>query len=52
MVKALPFFHQPDRVAPKTSNVSAADLRHQSHLKNMVILFRWAGNPCITPRFI
>ena len=40
MVKALPFFHQPDWVAPKTSDVSAADLRYQSHVKNMVILFR------------
>ena len=49
MVKALPFFHQPDRVAPKASDVSAADLRYQSHVKNMVILFRWAGNPYITP---
>ena len=49
MVKALPFFHQPDRVAFKTKDVSAADLRYQSHVKNMVFLFRCAGNPCITP---
>ena len=29
IVKALPFIHQPDRVAPKASNVSAADWLYQ-----------------------
>ena len=29
IVKALPFIHQPDRVAPKASDVSAADWLYQ-----------------------
>ena len=33
MVKALPFIHQHDRVARKTSDVSAADWRRQTHEK-------------------
>ena len=33
MVKALPFIHQPDRVARKASYVSAADWRYQTHVK-------------------
>ena len=30
MVTASPFIHQPDRVAPKTSDVSVADWRYQT----------------------
>ena len=33
MVKALPFIHQQDRVARKTSDVSAADWQRQTHEK-------------------
>ena len=33
IMKVLPFIHQPDRVAPKASDVSAADWRYQTHLK-------------------
>ena len=33
MVKALLFIHQPDRVARKASDVSAADWRYQTHVK-------------------
>ena len=33
MVKALPFIHQPDRVARKACDVSAADWRYQTHVK-------------------
>ena len=35
MVKALPFIHQPDRVARKVSDVSAADWRNQTYVKNI-----------------
>ena len=34
IVRALPFIHQPDRVAPKASDVSAADLLYQYTWKN------------------
>ena len=33
VVKALSLTHQPDRVARKGSDVSAADWRYQTHLK-------------------
>ena len=33
MVKALPFIRQPDRVARKASDLSAADWRYQTHVK-------------------
>ena len=33
MVKALPFIRQPDRVARKVSDVSAADWRYQTHVE-------------------
>ena len=33
MVKALPFIHQPDRMARKASDVSAADWRYQTRVK-------------------
>ena len=56
MVKALPFIHQPDRVARKASDVSAADWRYQTHVKkyrifftSVVTAFLRAGNPCTTP---
>ena len=29
IVKALPFIHQPERVVPKASDVSAADWQYQ-----------------------
>ena len=57
-VKALPFIHQPDRVARKASDARAADWRYQTHVKKYRIfsrvftaLFR-AGNHFITPQFI
>ena len=37
MVKASPFIHQPDRVARKASDVSAADWRYQTHVKNTIL---------------
>ena len=46
IVKALPFIHQPDRVAPKASDVSAADWLYQH------TTFVRARNPCITPQFM
>ena len=59
MVKALPFIHQPDRVARKASDVSAADWRNQKHGKIIsyfftcvVTAFLRAGNPCVIPQFI
>ena len=58
IVKALPFIHQPDRVAPKASDVSAADWLYQHTWKNTKFFhvccygFSQAGNPCITPQFI
>ena len=33
MVKASPFIHQPDRVARKASELSAADWLYQTHVK-------------------
>ena len=36
IVKALPFIHQPDRVAPKASDVSAADWLYQHTWKNTI----------------
>ena len=36
IVKALPFIHQPDRVAPKASDVSAADWLYQQTWKNTI----------------
>ena len=35
-VKALPFIHQPDRVARKVNDVSAADWRYQTREKNTI----------------
>ena len=40
MVKALPFIHQPDRVARSASVVSAADQRYQTHVKKYCIFSR------------
>ena len=40
MVKALPFIHQPDQVARKASNVSAADWRYQRRVKRYRIFSR------------
>ena len=37
MVKASPFIRQPDRVARKVSDVSAADWRYQTHVKNTIL---------------
>ena len=37
MVKALPFIHQPNRVARKACDVSAADWRYQTHVKKYLI---------------
>ena len=39
MVEALLFFRQPDRVARKACNVSAADWRYQTHVKKYRIFF-------------
>ena len=36
IVKALPFIHQPDQVAPKASGVSAADWLYQHTWKNTI----------------
>ena len=36
IVRALPFIHQPDRVAPKASDVSAADWLYQHTWKNTI----------------
>ena len=60
IVKALPFIHQPGQVAPKASDVSAADWLYQhTHVKKYDIfsrvllrLFSGPGNPCITPQFM
>ena len=58
MVKAFPFIYQPDQVARKASDVSAADWRYQTHVKNYDIFhvccygFSQAGNPFIIPPFI
>ena len=56
MVKALPFIHHPDRVARKASDVSAADWRYQTRVKNIVcfsrLLLRLSSgleNHCLTP---
>ena len=56
MVKALPFIHQPDRVARKACEVSATDWQYQTHVKKyrfffmcVVTAFVRAGNPGITP---
>ena len=38
-VKALPFIHQPDRVARKASDVRAADWRYQTHVKKYRFFF-------------
>ena len=40
MVKALPFIRQPDRVARKASDVSAADWRYQTHVEKYPIFLR------------
>ena len=40
MVKALPFIHQPDEVARKGTDVSAADRRYQTHVKIIRIFSR------------
>ena len=50
-----PFSHQPDRVARMANEVSAADWRYQTHVKEhhfltcVVTAFLTAGNHCITP---
>ena len=44
MVKALPFIHQHDRVARKTSDVSAADWRRQTHEKLSYSVFQWKSS--------
>ena len=55
IVKVLPFIRQPDRMARKASDVSAADWRYQTRekiryfLTCVVTAFLRAGNPCITP---
>ena len=36
MVKTSPFSHQPEGVARKASDVSAADWRYPTHVKNIV----------------
>ena len=53
-VKALPFIHQPYCVAPKASDVSAADWLYQYDIffTCVATAFLRAGNPCITPQFI
>ena len=38
-MKALPFIHQPDRVARKASDVSIADWRYQTHIKKNIVFF-------------
>ena len=54
MVRASPFIHQPDQVALKASDVSEADWRYQTHVKNTIFFtcavtaFLRAGNPFIT----
>ena len=40
MVKALPFIHQPDEVARKGTDVSAANRRYQTHVKRIRIFSR------------
>ena len=58
IVKALPFIHQPDRVAPKAGDVSAAGLLYQHTWKNTKFFhaccygFYRAVNPCLTPHFM
>ena len=58
IVKTLPFIHQPDRVAPKAGDVSAAGWLYQHTWKiryfftSVVTAFLRARNPCITPHFI
>ena len=37
MMRALPFVHQPDRVARKSSDVSAVDWLYQTHVKTYSI---------------
>ena len=39
MVKALPFIHQPDRVARKACEVSATDWQYQTHVKKYRFFF-------------
>ena len=39
MVRASPFIHQPDRVARKASDVSAADWLYQRHMKKHLFFF-------------
>ena len=43
MVKASPFIHQPDRMARKASDVSAADWRYQTFVKKCKITVRTLG---------
>ena len=53
IVKALPIIYQPDRVAPKASDVSAADWLYKHRWKNfftcVAAAFLKAGNPCWNP---
>ena len=41
MVKALPFIRQPDRLARKGSDVSAADWRYETHVKKYRIFYAY-----------
>ena len=58
IVKALPFIHQPNRMAPKASDVSLADWLYQHTWKStifftfFVTVFLRAENPSITPQFM
>ena len=53
IVKALPIIYQPDRVAPKASDVSAADWLYKHTWNNfftcVAAAFLKAGNPCWNP---
>ena len=58
IVKALPFIHQPDRVAPKASDVQQlfGHINTREYIRYfftlVVTAFLRAGNPCITPQFM
>ena len=58
MAKALPFIHQPDGVAQRASDVSAADWRYQTGVKkisyfsiSVFAAFLRARNPCRTHKY-
>ena len=58
IVKALPFIHQPDRVAPKASDVQQlfGYINTREYIRYfftlVVTAFLRAGNPCITPQLM